>query len=76
MPSNSELNLLGIAWPMSLLKFNCALNDMCSCDVLEVIARDPDVVENIVMIVERSGDTLINQLKDGGIYHLSIEKRA
>jgi TusA-related sulfurtransferase len=76
MPSKSELNLVGITWPVCLLKFKCALNDLCSCDVLEVIARDPDVVENIIMIVDRSGDTLINQHKEGEIFRLSIEKRA
>ncbi len=76
MPSKSELNLVGIAWPVCLLKFKCALNDLCSCDVLEVIARDPDVVENIIMIVDRSGDTLINQYEEGDIYRLSVEKRA
>jgi TusA-related sulfurtransferase len=44
--------------------------------VLEVIARDPDVVENIIMIVDRSGDTLMTQQKDGAIYRLSIKKGA
>ena len=76
MPSKSELDLMGITWPVCLLKFKCALNDLCSCDVLEVIARDPDVVENIIMIADRSGNTVINQHKEGEIYRLSIEKRA
>jgi len=74
MPSNSEVNLCRIAWPVCLLKFNSALNDLCLCDVLEVLARDPDVVENILMIVERSGDTLISQEKVGDVYQLSIQK--
>ena len=76
MPSKSELDLVGVAWPVCLLKFKCALNDLCSCDVMDVFARDPDVVENIIMIVERSGNTLINQHKKGDIYRLSVEKRA
>jgi TusA-related sulfurtransferase len=75
MPSKSELDLVGIAWPVCLLKFKCALNDLCACDVLEVIARDPDVVENIILIVDRAGDTLINQHREGEIYRLSVEKR-
>jgi TusA-related sulfurtransferase len=75
MPSKSKLDLGGIAWPVCLLKFKCALNDLCACDVLEAIARAPDVVENIILIVDRAGDTLINQYKEGEIYRLSVEKR-
>ena len=61
---------------MCLLKFKSALNDICSCNVLEVLTQDSDVVENIILIVDRSEDTLINQQKEGDIYRLSVEKRA
>ena len=76
MASKSELDLVGIAWPVCLLKFKCALNDLCSSDVLEVAARDPDVVKSITMIVERSGSALIDRQKEGETYRLFIEKRA
>ena len=76
MTSNSEVDLCGIAWPVCLLKFKSALNDICSRNVLEVLTQDPDVVENIILIVDRSEDTLINQQKEGDIYRLSVEKRA
>jgi TusA-related sulfurtransferase len=76
MSSKSEVDLCGIAWPVCLLKFKHALNDLCSCDVLEVLTQDPDVAENITMIVNRSEDTLINQQKEGDVYRLSVEKRA
>ena len=76
MSSKSEVDLFGIAWPVCLLKFKYALNDLCSCDVLEVLTQDPDVAENITMIVNRSEDTLINQQKEGDVYRLSVEKRA
>jgi TusA-related sulfurtransferase len=75
MTSNSEVDLCGIAWPVCLLKFKSALNDICSRNVLEILTQDPDVVENIILIVDRSEDTLINQQKEGGIYRLSVEKR-
>lgn len=76
MASKSQLDLVGVAWPVCLLKFKCALNDLCSCDVLEVLAGDPDVVKSITLIVDRSGDSLISRQKEGEIYRLSIEKRA
>ena len=74
MPSTSEVDLCGIAWPVCLLKFKSALNDLDADDVLEVLTRDPEVVEYIMMIVNRSRDRLINQQKEGHIYRLSVEK--
>ena len=59
---------------MCLLKFKTALNELCSCDVLEILTQDPDVVESIVMIVDRSKDTLINQQKEDGIFRLLVVK--
>jgi TusA-related sulfurtransferase len=70
----SKLNLVGVAWPVCLLKFKSAANGLGACEVLEVLTQDPDVVANITMIVDRSDDTLINQQKDGDIYRLSIQK--
>ena len=75
MPPKSELNLVGISWPVCLLKFKCVLNDLGACDVLDVTARDPEVVDNIIMIVDRSGSAVINQCMEGDIYRLSIEKK-
>ena len=75
MPSKHETDLCGIAWTVCLLKFKRALNDIRSCKVLEVLTQDPDVVENIILIVNRSEDMLINQKKEGDIYRLSVEKR-
>ena len=61
---------------MCLLKFKKALNELGADDVLEVLTRDPEVVEYIIMIVNRSEDSLINQQKEGHIYRLSVEKGA
>lgn len=75
MPSKLEMDLCGISWPVCLLKFKSALDDICACNVLEVLTQDPEVVENIILIVDRSEDTLINQQKEGDVYRLSVEKR-
>lgn len=59
---------------MCLLKFKNALNDLGAYDVLDVFTRDPDVVDNITMIVDRSEDRLITQHEEGEVYRLSIQK--
>ena len=74
MTLKSKLNLCGVSWPVCLLKFKSVVNGLCACEVLEVKAQDPEVVENIIMIVNRSEDTLINQQKEGDVYRLSIQK--
>jgi TusA-related sulfurtransferase len=74
MTLTSKLNLVGIAWPVCLLKFKSAVDGLCACEVLEVSTQDPDVVVNITMIIDRSEDTLINQQKEGDVYRLSIQK--
>ena len=74
MTLRSELNLVGVAWPVSLLKFKSASSSLGVREILEVLTRDPDVVANITLLVSRSGDSLIDQHKDGEIYRLSIQK--
>ncbi|MGB5749779.1 MAG: sulfurtransferase TusA family protein [Desulfobacterales bacterium] len=69
-----KLDLVGVAWPVCLLKFKSAVNGLCACEILDVLTQDPDVVDSINMIVDRSEDTLINQQKDGQVYRLSIQK--
>ena len=69
-----KLNLVGVAWPVCLLKFKSAVSGLCACEILDVLTQDPDVVASINMIVDRSEDTLINQQKEGQVYRLSIRK--
>ena len=75
MSSTSQLDLIGIAWPVCLLKFKTVMNRLCSDEVLEVLAQDPEVVKNIVMITERSEDTLIKRQKDGEFYRLFVQRK-
>ena len=74
MTLTSKLSLVGIAWPVSLLKFKSAINGLRAYEVMEVLTQDPDVVADITILVNRSEDTLIDQQKDGDVYRLSIQK--
>ena len=74
MTLTSKLSLVGIAWPVSLLKFKSAMNRLRAYEVMEVLTQDSDVVANITMIVDRSEDILVNQKKAGDVYQLSIQK--
>jgi len=69
-----KLDLVGVAWPVCLLKFKTVVNDLCTHEILDVQTKDPDVVASIEMIVDRSEDTLIDQQREGDIYRMSIRK--
>jgi TusA-related sulfurtransferase len=74
MSIKSELDLAGVAWPFCLLEFKNAFDALCSCEVLEVLSHDPDVVKNILMIADRSEGKLIEQKQEGDLYRIFIQK--
>ena len=74
MSTKSELDLAGVAWPVCLLQFKNAFDELCSCEVLEILSHDPDVVKNILMIAYRSEGKLIQQQQEGDLYRVFIQK--
>lgn len=74
MSSNSELDLTGIVWPMCLLEFKRALLGLKSKGIMEVLIRDPDVVDQLLMIVEHSENRLIKRQMEGERVRLCIQK--
>lgn len=74
MARKSELNLLEVMSPLCLLKCKSFLDEMKSGNSLEVLVQDPEVVEDLVKIVERSKDQLIKVEKEGEYFRVYIEK--
>ena len=74
MSAKSELDLVGVAWPVSLLEFKNTFDELCSCEVLEVLSHDPDVIKNISMIACRTEGKLIKQQQEGNLYRVFIQK--
>ena len=69
-----KLDLIGVAWPVCLLKFKTAVNDLGAYQVLDVLTKDPDVAASIKLIIDRSADTLISQERKDDVYRISIQK--
>ena len=74
MLSIPRLDLRGISWPMCLLQFKQNLLALGAGGRLEVLVQDPEVAENILMIIERSGDRVLDNQKDETGFRLRIEK--
>jgi len=43
-------------------------------DVLEILLQDPDVVEELVKIIERSADKVIQSAQEGDHYRIRLKK--
>lgn len=74
MPLTSPLDLTGIAWPVSLLKFKQNLLALKAGERLEVLVQDPEVADHIIMIVDRSEDRIIERQMVGERFRFYIQK--
>ncbi len=69
-----EIDLRGILSPVCLLKCKSMLAKINCGDVLEVLLQDPEVVEELIKIVDRSKDQVVNQQKEEDYYRIYIQK--
>lgn len=70
-----ELDLRGIAWPLSLLELKRRLAAMGRRGVLEVHTEDPDLAEDILRILQRSEIWVGERVPDRGGLRLRIHPR-
>lgn len=71
-----SLDLIGVVSPVSLLECKRMLAEMAAGAELEVLLRDPDIVEDLVKIVERSHDRLLQCDRQGDHFRLILKKGA
>jgi len=74
MALKTVLDLRGVFSPLNLLKCKGCLKSMGKGDVLEVMLTDMDVVQDLIMIVQRSNDEIIYQKKEADCICLGIKK--
>ena len=74
MTQKSELDLVGVGWPVCLLEFKRILTELKPGDILEILMQDPDAVDALVTIVECSGDHLLDKRKDPDRYWIQVRK--
>jgi TusA-related sulfurtransferase len=74
MTSKLEINLIDTVSWLSLLKCKDTLSKMTLGDVLEVLIKDLEVIEDLTKIVSRSQDQLIQTLREEDHYRIRIKK--
>ncbi|MFC1811121.1 sulfurtransferase TusA family protein [Thermodesulfobacteriota bacterium] len=72
--SIKELNLIGVVSPVCMLKCKSELARMNAGDVLEVLLQDPEAVEELVKIIERSKDRVISKEHEEDHYRIRVRK--
>ena len=74
MAINTEVDLTEFEWPICLLEFNKILDKIRRGSVLEVVVRDPDIVQVMEMIVDNSPNRIAAIQKEINRFRISIRK--
>ena len=73
-PISKELDLIGVVSPVCILKCKSELARMATGYTLEVLLQDPEVVEELIKIVERSKDHVIKSEQEGDHFRIQLKK--
>ncbi|MFC1885435.1 sulfurtransferase TusA family protein [Thermodesulfobacteriota bacterium] len=74
MTQQSELDLVGVGWPVCLLECKRAINKIYPGHVLTILIKDPDTVKELETIVKRSSDHIVRMQEENDIYRIQIQK--
>lgn len=74
MTSKLEINLVDTVSWLSLLKCKDVLSKMALGEVLEVLIKDFEVIEDLTKIINRSQDQLLQTLREEDNYRIRIKK--
>jgi tRNA 2-thiouridine synthesizing protein A len=75
MPDKT-LDTKGLACPLPILKTKKALSELPKGAQLEVLATDPGSVPDFTAFCEATGNLMVEQSQQGGVYRFVIEHRA
>ena len=74
MKSDQRLDISGVVIPFSLALCKSTLARMAVGAVLEICLTDHDTLQDLLMIVERSGDDILAWEKRDNCYYLRVRK--
>ena len=74
--ADRTLDTKGLACPLPILKTKKALSELPKGAKLEVLATDPGSVPDFTAFCESTGNVLLEQSQQGGVFRFVIEHRA
>ena len=69
-----EINLRDIVWPVCVIQCNEALTRLEPGADLTIIVSDPDVVDNIVLLIKSQPDLEFEQRRESESFQISVHK--
>ena len=76
MGSDRKLNLVGIPWPISILKCSRRVDEMLPGEQMTVALKDADTKDNIVMLLRTIPDVAFDVCETAECFFMNIQKRA
>ncbi len=72
----AELDARGLNCPLPILKAKKALKELAAGDTLKVMATDPGSVSDFAAFCRTTGNELVEQNQENGVYTYVIRKSA
>jgi len=69
------LDVKGLACPLPIVKTAQAVKPMESGEVIEVLATDPGAVPDFNAWCRTTGNRLVEQTEEGGVFRFLVQKR-
>ncbi|MEJ2257430.1 MAG: sulfurtransferase TusA family protein [Woeseiaceae bacterium] len=74
--ADATLDAKGLNCPLPILKARKALKDVAEGGTLEILATDPGSVADFEAFCRQTGNELLEQSEDSGVYRFLIKKAA
>jgi tRNA 2-thiouridine synthesizing protein A len=75
MAVTQTLDLKGYNCPIPIVKTAQAMKGLVSGDLVEVLATDPGSVPDFAAWSKSTGNELVEQTEDGGVFRFVLRKR-
>ena len=72
---STSVDARGLSCPMPIVKTAQAVKGLASGQVLEVLATDPGSVKDFAAWSKSTGNELVEQTVDGGVYRFVMRKK-
>ena len=73
--ANVTVDARGLNCPMPIVKTAQAVKTLASRQVIEILATDPGAVKDFAAWSKATGNELVEQTVDGGVYRFVMRKK-
>ncbi len=72
---SQRVDARGLSCPMPIVKTAQAMKNVASGELIEVLATDPGSVKDIAAWSRTTGNELVEQSTDGGVYRFVLRRK-